>query len=237
MSALRENAIRPPRLWHNNPVLVQLLGLSPLFAVTTTLVNGIALGLATAVVFLLASLTIAACRNLLNTKWRFVFFLFVLSAYTTLVDIFLQRFNFALYRELGIYVPLICCNMFILLHLELHAKNASIINTLRHACFTASGYLIALILFAAVREWTILGTIGSNWSLLSMHTLDGSAVPDQITLPDFFPFARLAPAALILLGLLLALRNLLLPPAREIVAHSQGKMVTRARVTGKIQVP
>lgn len=237
MSALHHYATQPPRLWHNNPAMVQLLGLSPLLAVTTTVVNGIALGLATAIVFLFASITVAACRNLLYRRWRFVFFLFVLSAYTTLVAILLQRFNYALYRELGIYLPLICCNMFLLLHLEMHAQNAPIMSALRNACFTACGYVFALVLFAAVRESIILGTIGSNWSLLLMPSMDSAANPDQIIAPDIFPFARLAPAALILLGLLLALRNALIPIAPAKIEDSPKDPAIRARVTGKIQAP
>lgn len=236
MSELRYRAEQAPAIWHNNPVLVQLLGLSPLLAISTSVVNGVALGLATSAVLLLASVTIAASRNLFSQKWRFVFFLFVLAVYTTLIDIFLQRFYYPLYRELGIYVPLICCNLAVLLHLETHAQRSSAITALRSASITAAGYLLAIIGFAAVRELIIRGQVGSDWSLLIPQPLTVSAGSGLTQLPDLIPFARLAPTAFILLGLLLALRNAL-QPATTAATEQDFTPVTRARVTGKIQSP
>lgn len=234
MSELRYRAEQAPAIWHRNPALVQLLGLSPLLAISTAVVNGIAIGLATTAVLLLASLTIAACRNLFTQKWRFVFFLFVLAVYTTLVDILLQRFYYPLYRELGIYVPLICCNLAVLVNLDTHAQRSSVTTALRHAFVTAAGYLLAIVGFAAVRELIIRGQIGSDWALLVPNSLAATAGSGLTQLPDLIPFARLAPAAFILLGVLLALRNAL-PPLNKATTEQEFVRVTRARVTGKIQ--
>ncbi len=233
MSALKFQANQPPMLWHNNPVLVQMLGLSALLAISTTLVNGIAIALLTSIVLVCSSLTISACRTLIQARWRFAWFLFVLAAHTTIVDILLQRFNYPLWKELGIYVPLIACNFILLLHLELHAQKQPIWSSLRESIITATGCSLALAVFSGVREWIIYGQILGNWSLLFPAEAQGAADPTLTNLSVQFAFARLAPAALILFGLLLALRNALLPVTTREGADDQTP-VMRARVTGTI---
>lgn len=234
MSALNFHANQPSRIWHNNPVLVQLLGLSPLLAISTTLANGIAIGLLTSVILVCSSLTISACRTHINARWRFALFLFVLAAYTTIADIMLQRFNYSLHRELGIYVPLIACNCILLLHLDAHAQKMPPKNAMREATTTAAGFCFVIVVFSGIREWIIYGQLLGNWSLLLPTSLQGGVDPELTSTSAQFPFARLAPAALILLGLLLALRNAVLPVAASVDADNQAP-ATRARVTGKIQ--
>lgn len=235
MSALKFQADQTPAIWHNNPVLVQLLGLSPLVATSTTLVNGIAIALLTSIVLVCCSLTISACRSLLvQARWRFALFLFVLAAFTTVVDILLQRFNYALYRELGIYVPLIACNFILLLHLESHAQKTTTLVALHDAVMAAAGFSLAITVFSGIREWIIYGHVFGNWSLLLPSVAQGEANQTLADKSVQFAFARLAPAALILFGLLLALRNALMPLAAPANPESQ-EPVKRARVTGKIQ--
>jgi len=235
VSDLQYRTQQPPQIWHNNPVLVQLLGLSPLMAVSTVLVNGLALGLTTVFVLLLASITISLCRQLLSRSWRFVIFMFVLALYTTLFDIILQRYYFALSRDLGVYVPLICCNMALVLHLETQASQQNLPQTLRSTGIVCLGYLLALAGFAALREGIISGRIGLDWRLLipDLNLQGGTTPPAKPT--DLFRFARFTPAALILLGLILALRNLLTGQSEEYRSKATVTPVKRARVTGKIQ--
>lgn len=237
MSALQYHAKQAPGIWHNNPALVQLLGLSPLLAVSTSLANGLALGLASLIVLLLASLTVALSQHLLSSQWRFVFYMFVLAVFTTLIDNFLQRFYYPLYRELGIYVPLISCNMALLLHLETRSLHKPVLNVLYSALVTGSGYLLAIVSFAAVRELLIEGQIASNWMLLMPATMAQDSSMAANNSPEFFHFARLAPAALILLGLLLALKNAVLPTLQPLPDLNANTPVKRARVTGKIHAP
>lgn len=235
MSELQFRASQPPAVWRNNPVLVQLLGLSPLLAISTSLVNGVGLGIATLMVLVLASITISLCQRLINTEWRFAIFLFVLAVYTTIIDIIMQRYFYALYRELGIYVPLVCCNMALLLHLETQANQQPWPLAIRSSVLTGLGYLLCLIGFAALREILISGQLGENWQLLLPESDARIDVTSGSASADLFRFVRMTPVALILLGLILALRNLL---AGEPDFYSDEQPVNpapRARVTGKIQ--
>jgi len=234
MSALKFYANQKSAIWNNNPVLVQMLGLSPLFAISTTLVNGMAIALLTSIVLVSSSLTISACRTLIEARWRFALFLCVLAAYTTIADILLQRFNYPLHRELGIFVPLIACNFILLLHLENQAQKKSIPKALRESLITAAGYSLVIAIFSGVREWIIYGEILSSWSLLLPAAVPGEVDPTLTNTSVRFPFARLAPGALILFGLLLALRNALHPVTTRVTTDEQTP-VTRARITGKIQ--
>ena len=235
MSELQFRASQPPAIWRNNPVLVQLLGLSPLLAISTSLVNGVGLGVATLMVLVLASITISLCQKLINTEWRFAIFLFVLAVYTTIIDIIMQRYFYALYRELGIYVPLVCCNMALLLHLETQANQQPWPLAIRSSATAGLGYLLCLMGFAALREMLISGHLGDNWQLLLPGSDARIDITSGSTSADLFRFIRMTPVALILLGLILALRNWL---TGEPDFYSDEQPVTpapRARVTGKIQ--
>ncbi len=234
MSALKFQENQTPTLWHNNPVLVKMLGLSALLAISTTLVNGIAIALLTSLVLVCGSLTISAGRTLIQARWRFAWFLFVLAAYTTIADILLQRFNYPLWKELGIYVPLIACNFILLLHLEWHAQTQPIWSALREAIITATGFCLALAVFSSVREWIIYGQVLGNWSLLFTAEASGPVDPRLTNMSVRFAFARLAPAALILFGLLLALRNALLPVTTREGTDDQAPVI-KAQVTDNIQ--
>lgn len=235
MSELQFRANQPPAIWRNNPVLVQLLGLSPLLVISTSLVNGVGLGIATLIVLVLASITVSLCQKLINTEWRFALFLFVLAVYTTIIDIILQRYFYALYRELGIYVPLICCNMALLMHLETQANQQAWPQAMRSSATAGLGYLLCLIGFAALREILISGQLGNNWQLLVPGSAARIEVASGSAPADLFRFVRMAPVALILLGLILALRNWL-TGAPDFYSDTQPVTpAPRARVTGKIQ--
>ena len=235
MSALQHKASAEPAIFHNNPVLVQLLGLSPFLALTTSLTNGIALGLVTMLVLLAASITVSLSRHLIRHDWRFAYFLFVLAVFTTAADILMQRFHYALYRDLGIYVPLICCNLALVLHLEFKTGSAKIMRTLTDSLIAGCGILLAFVVFSACRELLIHGRIEISLQSLTPALAPTQGIDTPRANPDWFQFARLAPGALLLLGLLLALKNWLTPYTTKPTANDDVTPVQRARVTGKIQ--
>lgn len=236
MSEISVQAQRRPHWWHNNPALVQLLGLSPLLATTTTTSHGIALGLSTAIVLMLGSLTIKLCQDLFSTHWRFVFYLFVLAVFTTMIDLILRKYFFALHRELGLYTALICCNFALLLHVDTQLHKDAWWQILTPTAMTGAGIVLALAGFAALRELLIYGSLLADWQLLLPVTSATDMTP-VTTPPVRIAFAKLAPAAFFLLALLLALRNLLQPQSAPTPDAETVTPVTRARVTGKIQLP
>ncbi len=150
MSELQLNSSRASSPWTNNPVLVQLLGLSPVLAISTTLVNGLGLGISTALVMLLSSVTVSTLRTKINQRWRFTWYLLITASYTTVLDSLLQWFYSPLHRELGIYIPLICCNFAVLIRLEVHAINHHWRSTLKDAALTGSGFIVAIVALSSL---------------------------------------------------------------------------------------
>lgn len=234
MSELRYRASAPASLWQNNPALVQLLGLSPLLAVSTSFANSVGLGLVTALVLIFGSVTVSASRRLINANWRFVVYLAILATYTTFADLLLQLYFYPLHRALGLYLPLVCCNLALLVHLDRQSRHQAWPPALGSAALSAVTWVIAFVAFATLREWLATGRLFGDLEMLLPAGLERAAITNPA--PGFFRFALLPPAGLLLLGLLLGLRNWLLPDAMTAPAIPQDPSpVPRARVTGKIQ--
>jgi len=166
VSELQLNSSRASSPWTNNPVLVQLLGLSPVLAISTTLVNGLGLGISTALVMLLSSVTVSTLRTKINQRWRFTWYLLITASYTTILDSLLQWFYSPLHRELGIYIPLICCNFAVLIRLEVHAINHHWRSALKDAALTGSGFIVAIVALSSLREFIGSGALMADWQLL-----------------------------------------------------------------------
>lgn len=234
MSELKFNSSQASSFWYNNPVMVQLLGLSPVLAISTTVANGLGLGISTALVMLLSSFTVSMLRTTINRQWRYVWYLAITASYTTILDILLQWFYFPLHRELGIYVPLICCNFAVLLRLEVYAFSHHWRSSIKDAAVTGSGFIAALVVLSGLREYIGTGTLMSNWQLLLPTSISAGLIEDSSSAGELFNFALLLPAAFILLGLLVAGKNLIndslagnrLEQAEDI------EPIKRARVTG-----
>lgn len=234
MSALEFRGSQRPTLWQNNPVLVQLLGLSPLLAVSTSAASATGLGVATGMVLVLAAITIALIRNLIGATWRFVVYLVVLAVYTTVLDRILQWYFLPLHKALGLYLPLIVCNMALLVHLDCQSRRQSPLVALGTAGVTAAGFLFALVGFAMAREWLGTGRVFMNAGILLPSPLQVGAAPVSAATPRLFHFALLSPAAFILLGLLLALKNAVTGNRPGPATDRPVTPVPRARVTGNI---
>lgn len=237
MSALEYQARRNQSLWQNNPVLVQLLGLSPVLAVSTTLVNGIGLGVATGLVMLLSCVTVSLLKSRLNGNWRFTWFLIVMATYTTVIDLLMQWFYFPLYKQLGIYIPLICCNIAILVRMEVRSVNAGWKFAALDAGKTGIAYLLAIILLAGLRELITHGSMFANLQLLIPSTLltELDAASEQQS--QLFGFAASQPMAFILLGFIVAIKNFC---DNYFTKGSDGQSeeietAQRARVTGRLK--
>ena len=191
-------------LWRDNMALTQLLGLCPLLAVTTTVVNGFALGLASAAVVIIASTGMAALKRVLTPAARLPVALLILAALVTVVDLLMEALFYDLHGLLGIFVPLIVVNSGLLAHAENVASRRSVAFTFLSALATGLGFLLAFVALGAFREIVGHGTLLSGIELLAG---DGSRGL-EIELPVHgMLVAILPPGAFLGLGLLLALRN------------------------------
>jgi electron transport complex protein RnfE len=200
-SSFRE-AIAP--LWRDNMALAQLLGLCPLLAVTTTVVNGLALGLASAAVVVIASTTMAALKRALKPAARLPIALLILAALVTVVDLFTEAVFYDLHGKLGIFIPLIVVNSGLLAHAENVAGRRSVGFTFLSAVATGLGFLLAFVALGAFREIVGHGTLLSDIELLAGEGYRGLTLELPV---GGMLVAILPPGAFFGMGLLLALRN------------------------------
>lgn len=223
-------------LWKNNPALVQLLGLCPLLAVTGSVVNALGLGLATMMVLIGSNLSVSLIRNHVSDAVRLPAFVMIIASFVTVTELVMQAFTYELYQILGIFIPLIVTNCAILGRADAFASKNPLIPSAVDGFMMAVGFGLVLILLGAIREILGQGVIFSD-----MHLLFGDAAKSwKIDLfsdyPDFL-FAILPPGAFVIMGLIIALKNIIdhhikQRQARQHVPVSSGSK--RVRVTGKI---
>lgn len=190
-------------LWQQNAALVQLLGLCPLLAVSTTVTHALGLGLATTLVLICTNGVISLCRHVIPRAVRIPVFVVVIAAVVTLVQLAMQAFAWPLYQSLGIFIPLIVTNCIVLGRAEAYAARHAPSYALLDGLTTGLGSTFALLLLGALREILGNGTLFAGAEQL----LGPWARSWQITvLPLHTPFllAILPPGAFIGLGLLLA---------------------------------
>jgi electron transport complex protein RnfE len=210
-------------LWKQNPILGQVLGLCPLLAVSSTMVNAVSLGLATILVMGLANLAVSLLRSLIPYEIRIPVFILIIAALVTVVDLLFNAFLHDLYLVLGIFIPLIVTNCIVLARVEAFAaKNSAGLATL-DGVMMGVGFVWVIGLLGAIREFIGQGTILSG---IEMIIPGASAIQ---VLPDDYPgflIAILPPGAFFVLGLMIAGRNWLDHRANErakarLLAHAQ----------------
>jgi electron transport complex protein RnfE len=194
--------------WRQNTGLVVLLGLCPLLAVTNTLINGLALGLATMLTLMLSNLSVSAMRGLLQPEIRIPAFVLIIASVVTVIELLMNAFFYDLFRVLGIFIPLIVTNCAIIGRAEAFASRNSPLPSLVDGFATGLGFCITLVLLGALRELTGQGTLLDGAEMLlgewGQH-LTLTIVPDH---PGFL-LAILPPGAFLGLALLIAARNAL----------------------------
>ena len=190
-------------VWQQNPALLQLLGLCPLMAVTTTAVNGVALGVGTLVVITLSNGLVSLLRHWLNGPLRLPAFVLIIAALVTALDLLMSAFFHPLYRVLGLFVPLIVTNCAILGRAEAFASRNGLLPSLVDGFGNGLGFLLVLVILGASRELVGRGTLLSD-----MHLLFGPNAPGGIALADGGLLVMiLPPGAFIVFGILVALYN------------------------------
>ncbi len=196
-------------LWQANPGLVQLLGLCPLLAVSTSTINGLALGLATIAVLVCSNAAVSVLRGQLRPEIRIPAFVIIIATTVTVVDLTLQAWFHDLSRALGIFVPLIVTNCTILARAEAFASRQPLVPAIHDGLAQGTGFAAVLIVLGASRELFGHGTL-----LADADRLFGPAAADWTIqlLPESWEMllAILPPGAFIALGLLVALRQWLI---------------------------
>lgn len=184
----------------DNPTFVQVLGMCPTLAVTTSAFNGIGMGLATTVVLFFSNLVISLLRNIIPSKVRIPAFIVIIASFVTMVDLFLQGYVPALYNALGLFIPLIVVNCVVLARAEAFAAKNGIIASMVDGFSMGLGFTIALGIIGFVRELLGAGTILTG-TPLETYVMPAGYQPITIMI--------LAPGAFIVLGLLFAVFNYL----------------------------
>jgi electron transport complex protein RnfE len=205
MSATRDIAIEG--LWKNNPGLVQLLGLCPLLAVTTSVVNALGLGLATLLVLTLSNLTVSLIRGWVRDEIRIPVFVLIIASLVTAVELAMNAWFHELYRVLGIFIPLIVTNCMIIGRAEAFASRHRPALALFDGLMMGAGFALVLLVLGAIRELVGQGTL-----LAGAHMMFGGDADLTIRVfgdGDGFLLALLPPGAFIALGLLVAGKNLI----------------------------
>ena len=214
-------------LWKQNTILAQVLGLCPLLAVSSNLVNAVSLGLATIVVMMLSNFAISALRALIPYEIRIPVFILIIAALVTVIDLAFNAFLHDLYLVLGIFIPLIVTNCIVLARVEAFAAKNGLRAATLDGLVMGVGFVWVIALLGAVRELIGQGTLFSGIEMI-FPTLSGIQV-----LPESYPgflIAMLPPGAFFVLGLLIAGRNWLDARAnqrmREQRTHHQAEHAT-----------
>lgn len=192
-------------LSEQNPGLVQLLGLCPLLAVSTSLGSGLGLGLATLAVLAASNFAAALVGRFLPGEIRIAVFVLLIASLVTAVELALAAWLPGLHAALGIFLPLIVTNCLLLARAEAFAARNPPHLALLDGVAMGSGFLAVLVMLGAVRELLGRGSLGHD-----LHTLLGLPAPIGLHLygeQHGFLLALLPPGAFLLLGLLLALRQ------------------------------
>jgi electron transport complex protein RnfE len=191
-------------IWKQNSILAQLLGLCPLLAVSTSLVNAVSLGLATILVMGMSNLAISALRGLIPYEIRIPIFILIIAALVTVVDLAFNAFLHDLYLVLGIFIPLIVTNCIVLARVEAFAAKNAVPAATLDGIMMGIGFVWVIGLLGAIRELIGQGTLFSG---IEMIFPSASAI--QVLPADYqgFLVAILPPGAFFVLGLLVAGRN------------------------------
>ena len=149
-------------LLSKNPVLVQLLGMCSVLAITTSLFNGIGMGLSVTIILICSNVLISALRKVIPSQIRIAAYIVIIAGFVTVVDLLLQAFLPALSESLGMFIPLIVVNCIILGRAEAFAsKNGVLASALDGLC-QGIGYTVALVIMCVIRELLGSGTFGGG---------------------------------------------------------------------------
>ena len=195
-------------LWKNNPALVQILGLCPTLAVTTSATNALGLGIATTAVLMMSNLAISLVRSWVPNEIRIPVYVMIIAALVTCVQLLMNAYLFELYQALGIFIALIVTNCIIIGRAEAFANRNPPLLALFDGLMMGLGFTLILLLLGSVREILGQGTLFAGADQL----LGPWAATLKIVLFQAdagFLLAILPPGAFLALGSIIAIKNLI----------------------------
>ena len=145
-----------------NPVTVQLLGMCSTLAITTSLFNGIGMGLAVTIILICSNVLISALRKVIPSQIRIAAYIVIIAGFVTIVDLALQAFLPALSESLGVFIPLIVVNCIILGRAEAFASKNGVLASAVDGICQGIGYTVALVIVCVIRELLGAGTFGAG---------------------------------------------------------------------------
>ncbi len=143
----------------NNPIFVQLIGMCPTLATSTSLKNGIGMGLAVTFVLMCSNLVISILRKFIPSKIRIAAYIVIIAGFVTVVDLTLQAYMQELSSSLGMFIPLIVVNCIILARAEAFASKNAPLPSLIDGLTMGLGFTVAISILSTVRELLGAGTI------------------------------------------------------------------------------
>ena len=175
-----------------NPVFVLMLGMCPTLGVTSSAINGLGMGLATTFVLMMSNLVVSLIKNLVPDKVRIPGFIVIIATFVTIVQLIMQAYLPALYKSLGLFIPLIVVNCIVLGRAEAFASKNNLLTSVVDGLGIGLGFTFALVLLGSIRELLGSGKL-FNFQVYSEN---------YVTL-----LFVLAPGAFIVLGYLIAIIN------------------------------
>ena len=149
-------------LLYKNPVLVQLLGMCSTLAITTSLFNGIGMGLSVTIILICSNVLISALRKVIPSQIRIAAYIVIIAGFVTIVDLLLQAFLPELSESLGVFIPLIVVNCIILGRAEAFASKNGVLASAVDGLCQGIGYTVALVVMSVLRELLGSGTFGGG---------------------------------------------------------------------------
>ena len=145
-----------------NPVLVQLLGMCSTLAITTSLFNGIGMGISVTIILICSNVLISALRKVIPSQIRIAAYIVIIAGFVTIVDLALQAFLPELSESLGVFIPLIVVNCIILGRAEAFASKNTVAASALDGLFQGIGYTVSLVIMCVIREFLGAGTFGGG---------------------------------------------------------------------------
>ncbi|MEF1289395.1 electron transport complex subunit E [Vibrio sp. M260118] len=217
-------------MWDNNPALVQLLGLCPLLAVSSTVTNALGLGIATLLVLVGSNVTVSLVRDYVPKEVRIPVFVMIIAALVTCVQLLMNAYAYGLYLSLGIFIPLIVTNCIIIGRAEAFASKNDVLPSVQDGFWMGLGMTSVLVVLGAMREVIGNGTLFDGADLLLGEWATSLRI-EVFQFDNSFLLALLPPGAFIGVGLLIAVKNIVDKQLEARQPKQQKQTIERARVT------
>lgn len=208
-------------LWKNNSALVQLLGLCPLLAVSSTATNALGLGLATTLVLVCTNVAVSALRRWVPSEIRIPIYVMIIASVVSAVQMLINAYAFGLYESLGIFIPLIVTNCIVIGRAEAYASRNPVGLSALDGFAMGLGATATLLVLGAIREVLGNGTLFDGADLL-LGSWATSLRIEVLHLDSPFLLAMLPPGAFIGLALLLAAKYLIDEKIKKRAARQSG---------------